>query len=87
MLYRGETWESNASNLQGLRRNDHTMIRWICSAKDNEEVPSNQPLLKLNIRNIMATQMGRTYAVCHVLTKALTFLATTDEDEDNMEWM
>ena len=30
MLQGGETWAPNAADLQRLRRNDRSMIRWIC---------------------------------------------------------
>ena len=38
MLHGSETWAPNASDLQRLRRNDCAMIRWICSAKLEDEI-------------------------------------------------
>ena len=40
MLHGSETWAPNASDLQRLRRNDRAMIRWICSAKLADKIPT-----------------------------------------------
>ena len=54
MLHGSETWGPNAADLQRLRRNDRSMIRWICGVKDRQEVPSDQLLRKLGICEITA---------------------------------
>ena len=59
MLHGSETWGPNAADLQRLRRNDRSMIRWICGVKDRQEVPSDQLLRKLGICEITAVLRSR----------------------------
>ena len=42
-----ETWAPTALDLQRLQRNDRAMIRWICSAKQHEEVSMETPVHKV----------------------------------------
>ena len=41
LLHGSETWAPTASDLQRLRRNDRSMIRWICGIKPHDEVPTD----------------------------------------------
>jgi len=61
MLLRSEPepWGPNASNLQRLRRNNHSMIRWICGSKARNETPSDQLPLKLCLTNILVVVRSR----------------------------
>jgi len=59
MLHGSETWAPNASDLQRLRRNDHTMIRWICGAKLEDEIPSAVLQHKLDLDEITAVLRTR----------------------------
>ena len=76
MLHGSETWAPNASDLQRLRRNDRTMIRWICGAKLADEIPSAVLRQKLDLDEITAvlrTQRLRWYGhVQHVPLRAST---------------
>ena len=47
MLYGGETWSQNDSDLQRLQHNDGAMLRWICGVKDNDGTSSEDLLAKL----------------------------------------
>ena len=53
MLHGSETWGPNAADLQRLRRNDRSMIRWICGVNERDEIPSDDLLLKLGICDIV----------------------------------
>ena len=41
LLHGSETWASTAPDLQRLRRNDRSMVRWICGVRDDDEVSSD----------------------------------------------
>jgi len=41
MLHVSETWGPNTSDLQRLRRNDRSMLGWICGSKALDETPSD----------------------------------------------
>ena len=49
----------NASDLQRLRRNDRTMIRWICGAKLADEIPTAVLHQKLDLDEITAVLRTR----------------------------
>ena len=49
MLYGGETWAPNDSDLQRLQRNDRAMLRWICGVKAKDGIPSEDLLAKLHL--------------------------------------
>ena len=38
LLHGSETWAPTAPDLQRLRRNDRSMVRWICGVRDDDEV-------------------------------------------------
>ena len=59
MLHGSETWAPNASDLQRLRRNDHAMIRWICSAKLTDKIPMAVLHQKLDLDEITAVLRTR----------------------------
>ena len=40
MLYASETWPMTTEVLSRLRRNDNAMIRWICSKKLSDRIPT-----------------------------------------------
>ena len=52
MLHGSETWAPKAEDLQRLRRNDRSMIRWICGVRPEQDFSSTDLLLKLGIRDI-----------------------------------
>ena len=52
MLHGSETWAPNSSDLQRLRRNDRSMIRWICGVKLDDEIPSIVLHQRLHIEEI-----------------------------------
>ena len=54
MLHVSETWGLNILELKLLRRNDRTMIQWICGTKDRVETSSVSLLQKLGIKDITA---------------------------------
>ena len=41
LLHGSETWASTAPDLQRLRLNDRSMVRWICGVRDDDEVSSD----------------------------------------------
>ena len=49
MLYGGETWAPNDSDLQRLQRNDRAMLRWICGVKAKDGISSEVLLAKLHL--------------------------------------
>ena len=59
MLHGSETWAPNASDLQRLRRNDRTMIRWICGAKLADKIPTAVLHRKLDLDDITAVLRTR----------------------------
>jgi len=52
MLYGRETWAPTVSDLQRMRRNDRSMIRWICGVKPIDEVPTETLHAKLGILEV-----------------------------------
>jgi len=42
MLYASETWPVTNEDIRRFERNDVMMIRWICSAKLSDKIPSNE---------------------------------------------
>ena len=42
LLYASETWAATQEDVSHLNRNDMMMIRWICSAKLRDKVPSEE---------------------------------------------
>ena len=52
MLHAAETWAMKVDTLNCLRRNDRTMIRWICNVRAKDEVSSDSLLTKLGIQDL-----------------------------------
>ena len=52
MLHGSELWGPRACDLQRLRRNDRSMIRWICGVKPQDQINSNVLLAKLGLAEI-----------------------------------
>ena len=52
MLHGSKTWAPNANDLQRLRRNDRSVIRWICGAKLRDEIPPSVLHDKLGVEEI-----------------------------------
>ena len=52
MLHAAETWAMTVATLNHLRRNDRTMICWICNVKAKVEVSSDSLLSKLGIQDL-----------------------------------
>ena len=47
-----ETWGPKPGDLQRLRRNDRSMIRWICGVRPQDHINSNDLLTKLGLADI-----------------------------------
>ena len=76
MLHGGETWGPNVSELQRLRRNDRSMIRWMCGTKARDETPSEKLLKKLGLCDITAVlRCGRLRWSGHV-ERATSYINT-----------
>ena len=52
MLHGSESWGPRACDLQRLRRNDRSMIRWICGVRPQDQINSNVLLAKLGLAEI-----------------------------------
>ena len=52
MLHAAETWAMKVATLNHMRRNDRTLIRWICNVKAKDEVSSDSLLSMLGIQNL-----------------------------------
>ena len=52
MLHAAETWAMTVATLNSLRRNDRTIIHWICNVKAKDEVSSDSLLSKLGIQDL-----------------------------------
>ena len=52
MLYSSKTWSLTTPFLNGLKRNDLAMIRWICKARVEDRMSVEKLYAKLGIQNI-----------------------------------
>ena len=52
LLYASETWAATQEDVSRLNRNDMMMIRWICSAKLRDKVPSEELRSRLGLCSI-----------------------------------
>ena len=52
LLYASETWAATQEDVSRLNRNDMMMIRWICSAKLRDKVPSEELRSRLGLGSI-----------------------------------
>ena len=52
VVHGNEAWGPNTSDLQWVRRDDRSMIHWICDTKDQDETPSDYLLQKPGIEDI-----------------------------------
>ncbi|KAI8496011.1 hypothetical protein Bbelb_264270 [Branchiostoma belcheri] len=59
MLHGSETWAPTAPELQRLRRNDRSMVRWICGVKPQDMTPSATLLAKLGLEDIKSVVQSR----------------------------
>ena len=59
MLHGSETWGPNAVDLQRLRRNDRSMIRWICGVRPQDETDTADLLAKLGLADIAKVVRSR----------------------------
>ena len=59
LLHGSETWAPSAPDLQRLRRNDRSMIRWICGVKPHDEVSIDTLYAKLGIQEVTAALRTR----------------------------
>ena len=53
MLHRSETWPVRKENEVALQRAEMRMIRWMCSVKVKDRVPSKELRERLGIDNII----------------------------------
>ena len=49
LLHASETWGTTVDDFNRLARNDHQMIRWICSSKLSDRVPMAALIARLGI--------------------------------------
>ena len=54
LLHGSETWAPTAPDLQRLRRNDRSMVRWICGVRDDDEVSSDSLCAMLGVQEVTA---------------------------------
>ena len=52
MLHGGESWAPTASDIQRLRRNDRSMIRWICGVQVRDEVSTAELHARLSVAEV-----------------------------------
>ena len=52
LLYGSETWAPTSVELQRLRRNDRSMIRWISGVRPSDDVPAAELHERLGIREV-----------------------------------
>ena len=67
LLYASEMWAATQEDVSRLNRNDMMMIRWICSAKLRDKVPSEELRSRLGLGSIEnALRCGRLRWYGHV---------------------
>ena len=67
LLYASETWAATQENASCLNHNDMMMIRWICSAKLSDKVPSEELRSRLGLGSTEnALRCGRLRCYGHV---------------------
>ena len=78
MLYGSETWAPTCADLQRLRRNDRSMIRWIAGVRPSDDVSSTTLHDRLGIREVSEVlRIGRLRWYGHVERAKVT---TTDSE-------
>ena len=67
LLYASETWAATQEDVSRLNRNDMMMIRWMCSTKLRDKVPSEELSSRLGLGSIEnALRRGRLCWYGHV---------------------
>ena len=72
LLHGSETWEPTAPDLKRLRRNDRSMVHWICGVRDDDEVSTDRLCAMLGVQEVTAalrTRLLRWYG--HVTRSSL----------------
>jgi len=70
MLHGRETWHVRKENEMALQRAEMRMVRWMCSVKVKDRVPSKELRERLGIHDIILTlQQNRLRWYGHVLRK------------------
>ena len=59
LLHGSETWALSAPDLRRLRRNDRSMVRWICRVRDDDEVSANTLCAMLGVQEVTAALRTR----------------------------
>ena len=59
LLHGSETWAPTAPDLQRLRRNDRSMVSWICGVRDDDEVSSDSLCAMLGVQEVTAALRTR----------------------------
>ena len=52
LLHGSETWAPTAPDLQQLRRNDRSMVGWICGVRDDDEVSADTLCGMLGVQEV-----------------------------------
>ena len=59
LLHGSETWAPTAPDLQRLRQNNRSMVRWICGVRDDDEVSSDSLCAMLGVQEVTAALRTR----------------------------
>ena len=59
LLHGSETWAPTAPDLQRLRRNDRSMVCWICGVRDDDEVSADTLCAILGVQEVTAALRTR----------------------------
>ena len=59
LLHGSEAWAPTAPDLQRLRRNNRSMVRWLCGVRDDDEVSSDSLCAMLGVQEVTAALRTR----------------------------
>ena len=59
LLHGSETWAPTAPDLQRLRRNDRSVVRWMCGVRDDDEVSADTLCAMLGVQEVTAALRTR----------------------------
>ena len=59
LLHGSETWAPTALDLQRLRQNDRSMVRWICGVRDDDKVSADTLCAMLGVQEVTAALRTR----------------------------
>ena len=59
LSHSSETWAPTAPDLQWLRGNDRSMVRWICGVRDDDEVSADTLYAIIGVQEVTAAPRTR----------------------------